>query len=232
MDDSSLKIQQHYWAPFQPMVLAVESLAAEKKTVLEIGPGPLPFSKATAFVDWQAWPVLAGRPVHTLDINQDALPFPDKSFDFVYCRHTLEDLYNPFWVCREMSRVGCAGYIETPSPIAECGRGVDAGSPAWRGYHHHRYVVWVENGRLMFVPKYPLIEYVNFGDAESEIVALLNAHPMFWNTYYFWEGSLTYHMLQHDQEIRLAEDYRTVLLNAVKACAAETQRIASRYISE
>src|SRR5947208_457686 len=33
-------------------------------------------------------------------------PFPDKSFDFVFCAHTLEDIADPFWVCQEMNRVG------------------------------------------------------------------------------------------------------------------------------
>src|SRR5436309_8889391 len=116
-------IRRHHWAPYQPMVKAVEALATNKATVLEIGPGHIPFSAATHVVDWQAWPQLAGKPCKTLDVNQERLPFDDKSFDFVYCRHTLEDLYNPIHVCREIERVALGGYIETPSPIAELARG-------------------------------------------------------------------------------------------------------------
>src|SRR5262245_24227504 len=106
-------IRQHQWAPYEPMVRVVEQMTAGQGRVLEIGPGPRPFTHSTEYVDWQAWPQLAGKPVHTLNINQDTLPLADKSFDFVYCRHTLEDLYNPFLMCREMNRVGRAGYIET-----------------------------------------------------------------------------------------------------------------------
>jgi ubiquinone/menaquinone biosynthesis C-methylase UbiE len=47
------------------------------------------------------------------------LPYEDKEFDFVYCRHVLEDLIYPFRVIKEMQRVAKAGYIETPSPMAE-----------------------------------------------------------------------------------------------------------------
>ena len=46
-------------------------------------------------------------------------PFPDKTFDFVVCSHLLEDVRDPITVCRELCRVGKAGYIETPSRIRE-----------------------------------------------------------------------------------------------------------------
>jgi hypothetical protein len=212
------------------MVQAVETLAATKATVLEIGPGQTPFARASVFVDWQAWPNLEGRSMHVLDINQDRLPFPDQSFDFVYCRHTLEDIYNPFWVCREMARVGRAGYIETPSPVAECCRGVDGGSPGWRGYHHHRYIIWVEDGTLMFVPKYPFIEHLDFGEAEAQMVTILNADPIFWNTYFFWDGPLQYRVLQHDQEFRIAADYREILLKSAQASFEHGKQVAARYL--
>jgi len=223
-------ILRHHWAPYAPMVEAVAALAATKASVLEIGPGQTPFAAATAFVDWQDWPSLAGKSTSVLDINQDRLPFPDQSFDFIYCRHTLEDIYNPFWVCREMARVGRAGYIETPSPVAECCRGVDGGAPAWRGYHHHRYIIWVEDGALTFVAKYPFIEYLNFGEAEAQLVGVLNADPMFWNTYFFWDGSLPYRALQHDQGFRIAPDYQQVLLKAAQSSVEHTRQIAARYL--
>ena len=193
------------------MVRAVESLAADKAKVLEIGPGAVPFSAATVFVDWQIFPALADKEVHALDINVDRLPVPDQSFDFVYCRHTLEDIYNPFWVCREMARVGRAGYVETPSPIVECCRGVDSGSPNWRGYHHHRYVIGVE--------------------AEGHMIRMLNSDPMFWNTYFFWDLSLPHRTLNHDQEYQIFVDYGRILVNAVKKSYLHTKQIAARYLT-
>jgi methyltransferase family protein len=227
-------ITQHHWAPFKPMVAAVERLAASKARVLEIGPGGAPFPKATVFVDHQEWPHLADRELHVLDVNLHRLPFPDQSFDFVYCRHTLEDIYNPVWVCREMARVGRAGYIETPSPIAETCRGVDAvdtGSAPWRGYRHHRYVVWVENETLLFLPKYPLIEHLDFGGAEDHLVEALNQNPMLWNTYFFWEGALPARLLENERDFEF-RDYASVLLNAARQSVHHTKAIAERFLPE
>ncbi len=123
------------------------------------------------------------------------MPFADNEFDFVYCRHVLEDLYNPFFACDEMSRVAKAGYIETPSPLAEICRGMnrteDGGVAQWRGYSHHRYFVWVEDEALNFIPKMPLIEYFNFGN-EHIIGNNLKAKDILWNSYYFWKGQINY----------------------------------------
>src|ERR1700733_6220826 len=99
-----------------------------------------------------------------LILYRDPLPFGDKAFDFAYCRHVLEDLYNPFLLCTEMARVAMAGYIQTPSPLAEVCRGVDGNSPSWRGYQHHRFLIWDRNGILCFLSKYPIIEYVQFAN--------------------------------------------------------------------
>lgn len=225
------RIEQHHWAPYQPMVEAIAALATGRGRILEIGPGHIPFGPATEFVDWQVSPSLAGRTVHVMDINAESLPFPDKSVDFIYCRHTLEDLYNPMWVCREMDRVGRAGYVETPSPIAECCRGVDAGSPPWRGYNHHRYVIWVDSDTLAFIPKYPLIDHLDFGDAEGVLVDALNTSPMFWNTYYVWEGNLRWRLLQNGREFGLRQDYDRVLLKAVHECVGHTGAITERFLS-
>jgi glycosyltransferase involved in cell wall biosynthesis len=48
-----------------------------------------------------------------------AMPFGDKSFDFVVASHIAEHVDDPVQFCREMSRVGKKGYIETPGPLTE-----------------------------------------------------------------------------------------------------------------
>jgi hypothetical protein len=228
-ENRTMTIRHHYWAPYQPMVDAVAALVATKKSILEIGPGQKPFPAATEFVDWQAWPELQGKPVHTLNINQDRLPLADKSFDFVYCRHTLEDLYNPLHLCREMDRVARGGYIETPSPIAEAARGVDRSSPPWRGYHHHRYLAWVEDDTLLLLPKYPIIEHLAIGDSEAQLAEWLNTHPLFWNTYYFWEGALRYRLLEHDRDFRILKDYPQRVAQAIQRSYEHTRQIAAKF---
>ena len=69
----------------------------------------------------------------------DRLPYPDKSFDFVVCRHTLEDIANPVAISKELVRVAKAGYLETPHRVYESTRGVER--PWWAGHYHHRWLV-------------------------------------------------------------------------------------------
>ena len=85
---------------------------------------------------------------HQLDICAARFPFPDKSFDFVICRHTLEDLRDPIAVCREMNRVGRAGYIECPSRVYESTKGVERWW--WAGHYHHRWLVDVTGAQIQF----------------------------------------------------------------------------------
>ena len=48
-----------------------------------------------------------------------ALPFKDKSFDYVVTSHILEHVDDPYKFADELSRVAKAGYIETPSELGE-----------------------------------------------------------------------------------------------------------------
>jgi len=78
----------------------------------------------------------------------DRLPFADKQFDFVVCRHTLEDIKDPIRVCHEMMRVAKSGYIETPHRVYECTKGVER--HWWCGHYHHRWLVEVEGNKIVF----------------------------------------------------------------------------------
>jgi SAM-dependent methyltransferase len=42
------------------------------------------------------------------------MPFGDKAFDYILATHLAEHVDDPGALCRELSRVGRAGYIETP----------------------------------------------------------------------------------------------------------------------
>ena len=227
---SPTPFREKHWAPYEAMRRIVAEQVRGMPRILEIGPGPVPFPPATEFVDWQAWPELAGKTVHTLDLNQDRLPFADKDFDFAYCRHTVEDLYNPVTLLREMSRVARAGYVETPSPVAECTRGVDGvrGGQQWRGYIHHRYLTWVAGDTLHVIAKAPLIEHLEFGD-EHEMVELLNLGPLYWNTYFFWAGELKFRLLQHDVDFKLQSNYAELLLRAMRESVDANVALAQKH---
>ncbi len=155
--------------------------------VLEIGPGDQPFPAATHLVDRKRWAALADeRSFAAVDVEIEPLPFPDGHFDLVYCRHVVEDLHRPFLLLREMQRVARTGYVETPSPLTECTRGVDAdGQAAWRGYHHHHWLVWAHAGRLKLLRKTIQLEHL---ELSRPIAPLLAQSPGLLNTYFYWDA--------------------------------------------
>lgn len=216
IESNSQKIKHHYWQPDSENQAIVKTLATDKKVVVEIGPGTCPFALATEFIDWQPRPHLEGKPVYHLDLNSEPLPYADQSVDFIYCRHVLEDMYNPMWLCQEINRVAKAGYIETPSPIAECCRHVDGGSPNFRGYIHHRYLVWNDGDVLSFLPKYPVIEHLDFGEDETFLIETLNTGSLHWNIYFTWTGQFTTRLYQHDQDFKVQVNYDILIAQALE----------------
>ena len=197
----------HHWEALPPVYLWLMQNIADGDKVLEVGPGKAPFPRADVFVDIAdlstikgVTPEIAARS-HVVDTNRERLPFADKEFDFVYCRHTLEDMWNPFLLCREMSRVGRGGYIETPSPMAELCRGIDGKCqggnfdgrhPPWRGYYHHHWIVWEAGGTLNFVRKFPMVEAFEIDNIEFQ----LRSGGAYWNSYYLWEDAIKLHHWQ------------------------------------
>jgi SAM-dependent methyltransferase len=91
--------------------------------VLEVGSGHRPHPRADVLTDKYLGDMERGgrlvtdRPFVQADAQQ--LPFKPKVFDYVLCRHVLEHLGDPEAFFHEISRVGEAGYIETPSVIWE-----------------------------------------------------------------------------------------------------------------
>ena len=130
-------------------------------------------------------------------------PFEDGQFDFVTCVHTLEDVRDPIWVCRELNRVARAGYIEVPSRLEEQSYGFQG---PWVGWGHHRWLVDVADGRLDFTMKhhvvhgpeafsFPLSFYEGLSD-EQKVQTL------------WWEGSFRFgERITLDAEGRELESY-------------------------
>jgi hypothetical protein len=61
--------------------------------------------------------------------------------------------------------------------------GVDVESPPCRGHIHHRFLLWVADGVLSFVSKYPPIEKFESIE-ETFLLDLLRQGAMYWNTYF------------------------------------------------
>lgn len=146
--------------------------------VLDVGGGVRPFPRADAVLDMvpydvyrqaagsEGQPVIAREDWHTGDICHPAAwaSIPDGSFDFVVCSHTLEDVRDPIFVCSQLQRVARAGYIETPAKFRECAKADPQHIVA--GWEHHRWIVEVEDGTVIFTMKNPLIHHFDFAGSE------------------------------------------------------------------
>lgn len=125
-----------------------------------------------------------------LDITKEKLPFKDNEFDFVMCTQTIEDLYNPFLILDEMSRVSKRGLIVSPSMGADMVYGhIDytdwlTGARRMPGHAHHKWLLTIEKGKLKVIPKVYSILYT----PEFQIVDFKGPK----NIYYFWEKELIY----------------------------------------
>ena len=221
-----------YWGPLPPVIDWVMSKVSDGDRVLEIGPGNVSFPAADTFVGWIDWDAVSLDNLVQCDIQKDPLPFSDNEFDFVYCRHVLEDIYNPFLVCQEMSRVAKAGYLETPSPMAEMCRGIDGGSPPWRGYIHHRYIVWNDNGTLRFLTKYPVVDHTNSDELDKQIVNMLRDNTLCWNTYFAWKDEIPFTYYQHEVDYHLItgaldKDYGAMIIEAIHQGTNSTRDFAN-----
>ncbi|HET6465836.1 MAG TPA: methyltransferase domain-containing protein [Nitrospiria bacterium] len=92
--------------------------------VLEIGSGHNPYPRSNILCDKHLENLERGGGIRTggrplVIADGESLPFPDKSFDFIICSHVLEHAEDPGKFLNELSRVGKAGYIETPSEVWE-----------------------------------------------------------------------------------------------------------------
>ena len=181
---------------------AVLAMIQPGDRVLDVGGGNEVFPRADAVIDMQ--PYAGRKPGQLTEAEPERFgagdwvvgdictaeawaPFADKSFDFVICSHVLEDVRDPIAVCRQLVRVGKAGYIEVPSRMRECAKG--AASDAVTGYEHHRWIVDVEGDRVIFTQKNPWVHRFDYlGDAHRDMLA--NWRHQF--TALHWTGSFDY----------------------------------------
>lgn len=132
--------------------------------VVDIGGGIEPFFRANCIVDILPYSkkglkrkkaYFKRESWYQMDICSESLPFSDKSIDFAICSHTLEDIRDPIYVCKEINRIAKAGYIETPSRALESSFGVDPFPLGnhYPGLNHHRWFVEERKNTLVFTAK-------------------------------------------------------------------------------
>lgn len=140
LPDDALVLDVGGWAaPFNRADWVLDLMPYATRGVMgSYGPGPERFTEST-------WAVA--------DIcDHEPWPFRDDQFDFALCVTTLEDVRDPVWVCRELSRVARAGYVEVPTVEAELIYNVEGDGP-WLGHEHHRWFVDISDGELVFTHK-------------------------------------------------------------------------------
>jgi hypothetical protein len=197
--------------------------------VVEVGPGDRPFERANAYVDWafcrgngNQWREPPDG-FTECDVSTQPLPFKDGEVDFLYCRHVLEDLENPEFFLKEVRRVARGGYIETPSPVVEMTRGIDAEEPPYRGYHHHHSIVWVDpDGVLNLVPKMPSVEHMHF-DYKQPVLEMAD-NVFLCNTYHVWHGELTWKYHRPHRDFHARGEYQPLIERAIVEGIAGSKR--------
>lgn len=207
------------------------------KTLLEIGADHYSFPIATAQINCKP----CDKPIETIimDIDKDIIPKSDNSFDFGYSRHTFEDIQNPDFAFKEFIRTCRNGYIETPSPLIECLQNVDASSLSknYKGYIHHRYIIWTDitDNSIHFLPKFPLIEYINFPTYLHNIMLVLaNEYPIYWNNYYMWNKDNAiqapkFVIYKQGMNFNIFE-YEKVLVNAILKSIEATNHYVKTFL--
>ncbi len=174
--------------------------------VLDIGSGHLPFPFATHLADLSLeddhigragarFRMVDGKEHHECSVEN--LPFPDQSFDFIYCSHVLEHTDDPARACRELMRVGQRGYIETPT------RGKDLWLHTARISNHRWAVEWIHD-TLLFTEYGPedlegfssdLVMQMHCApqtQREKALSALIYLKAPRVNTMVGWEGSFKF----------------------------------------
>lgn len=189
--------------PLPANVQRVMNSISADDLVLDVGGWWKPFNRADHMVDMQPFPTRGGGGSigpgperftadtwHQADICGDGLPFPDGTFDFVYCGQTLEDIRDPIRVCRELCRVAKAGYIEVPSLWIECCYDVDAlpNSDQYPGYEKHRWMVYADGDELVFIPKLSWLSLYHFVPAETS--AQHRHRQELWTMPWTWESEI------------------------------------------
>jgi hypothetical protein len=85
---------------------------------------------------------------------RDPWPFADGQFAFAVCTE-LATVRDPVGVCRELTRVARAGYVEVPTIEDELAAGLEG---PWLGRSAHRWLCDVVDGALVFTAKSAALE--------------------------------------------------------------------------
>lgn len=126
-------------------------------SVLDLGGGQQPIPMATAIVDFVTRPQTNAELIWG-DLCDEELyrSLSGRMFDWVYCNHVLEDLYDPFIVLRNIQKIAKHALIGVPHWTREVT--VQGDRADWEhicGWPHHFWLVGINRQTkvLEFFPK-------------------------------------------------------------------------------
>lgn len=244
---NNLTIQNYYWGPNTSINKIIENYCLSKKYEknLEIGPGKVPFKLATDFIGCNE--TITKYIDIDIDIDKDIFPQDNNSFDFIYCRHVLEDIQNPEFTLSEIFRVSkFGGYIETPSPLIEITKNIDGTEFAYKycGYIHHRYIVWsnIQKNEIYFLPKYSCIldHILDITEkTQHHLYNLINNYPVYWNNYFLFDSKNKPTVIMYKNGVNfnitgrtMIEDYIQLVSRAMNESIENTNYFIQTYKRE
>jgi hypothetical protein len=203
--------------------------------VLDVGGWAAPFNRADWMLDLMPYETRGGmgsygpppeRFTEQTWVRHDICarepwPFADGQFDFSLCITTLEDIRDPIWVCSELARVSKAGYVEVPTVEAELIFNVQGDGP-WLGHDHHRWLVDIEDGGLVFVHKPHSIHHDWTVRVPANWAARMGLEDHLQGL--FWEAELPArerYLIGEDDYERLREELRARLIERFEPSEAE-----------
>jgi len=178
----------------------------KNQKVLDVGGGHNSFQLATHVIDWRKEEDRNNVKYIVMDACSEKFPFKDKEVDFVFCRHTLEDMHNPMFALKEMMRVGKNGYIETPHVITELNTGFEG---EWRGWAHHFWFVWHVENTLYLLPKSNVVHGMKINESifprERKIISQK----------FYWKDDFKIVQYVNGRDFHYLRDYDIMIANAI-----------------
>lgn len=160
--------------------------------MLDVGSGNDPHPRADLLCDKfvlddteREGRLVADRPLVGGDL--EALPFKDKSIDFVIASHVLEHVTDPRRAVAELQRVGKRGYIETPAEYG--GKLMDLPGHRWYVRQEGQTLVFTGKSVGMFDDH---LNSVVFGmwQKDKGFMRFFWEHPELFFVRYRWEGEI------------------------------------------